>query len=84
LTAAAPRRLGEADVVPGLLDSSNFPAATTSAAVLVEVEPGGLRELHWHPNADERTSRLSLGLRRRNGREPGNLSHGPVSALHAW
>ena len=23
------------------------------AAVLVEVEPGGMRELHWHPNADE-------------------------------
>ena len=28
-------------------------AATTIAAALVEVEPGGMRELHWHPNADE-------------------------------
>src|SRR3954468_15509761 len=36
-----------------IVDSSNFPAATTIAAALVEVEPGGLRELHWHPNADE-------------------------------
>jgi oxalate decarboxylase len=36
-----------------ILDSSNFPVSTTIAAVLVEVEPGGLRELHWHPNADE-------------------------------
>jgi oxalate decarboxylase/phosphoglucose isomerase-like protein (cupin superfamily) len=27
--------------------------ATTVAAALVEVEPGALRELHWHPNADE-------------------------------
>jgi oxalate decarboxylase len=36
-----------------ILDSSNFPASTTIAAALVEVEPGGLRELHWHPNTDE-------------------------------
>jgi oxalate decarboxylase len=34
-------------------DSSVFPINTTLAATLVEVEPGGLRELHWHPNADE-------------------------------
>jgi oxalate decarboxylase len=33
--------------------SSNFPASKTIAAALVEIEPGGLRELHWHPNADE-------------------------------
>lgn len=36
-----------------IVDSSNFPAATTIAAALVEIEPGGLRELHWHPNIDE-------------------------------
>jgi len=36
-----------------ITDSRNFPAAKTIAAALVEVEPGGLRELHWHPNADE-------------------------------
>jgi oxalate decarboxylase len=36
-----------------IVDSSNFPVATTIAAALVEVEPGGLRELHWHPNTDE-------------------------------
>jgi len=35
-----------------ILDSTKFPASTTTAA-LVEVEPGGMRELHWHPNADE-------------------------------
>src|SRR3981189_3101970 len=34
-------------------DSRNFPVNTTTAAALVEVNPGGLRELHWHPNADE-------------------------------
>jgi oxalate decarboxylase len=36
-----------------IMDSTVFPAATTIAAALVEVEPGGMRELHWHPNADE-------------------------------
>ena len=36
-----------------IVDSSIFPAATTIAAALVEVDPGGMRELHWHPNADE-------------------------------
>jgi oxalate decarboxylase len=36
-----------------IVDSSNFPAASTIAAALVDVDPGGMRELHWHPNADE-------------------------------
>lgn len=36
-----------------IVDSSNFPVSNTIAAALVEIEPGGLRELHWHPNADE-------------------------------
>lgn len=36
-----------------ITDSSAFPASKTVAAALVEIEPGGLRELHWHPNNDE-------------------------------
>jgi oxalate decarboxylase len=36
-----------------IVDSSNFPAAKMIAAGLVEVEPGGMRELHWHLNSDE-------------------------------
>lgn len=36
-----------------ITDSSIFPVAKTIAAALEEVEPGGMRELHWHPNADE-------------------------------
>ncbi|MFC0333856.1 oxalate decarboxylase family bicupin [Paenibacillus sepulcri] len=36
-----------------IVDSSNFPAAKTIAASLVEIEPGAMRELHWHPNNDE-------------------------------
>jgi oxalate decarboxylase len=40
---------GEARIV----DSSNFTVSTTVAAALVTVRPGAMREMHWHPNADE-------------------------------
>jgi oxalate decarboxylase len=40
---------GEARIV----DSTVFKVSTTVAAAIVTVHPGGLRELHWHPNADE-------------------------------
>jgi oxalate decarboxylase len=36
-----------------IADSSNFTVSKTVAAALVTVRPGGLREMHWHPNADE-------------------------------
>jgi oxalate decarboxylase len=36
-----------------IVDSSNFPAASTIAAALVEINPGCMRELHWHTNTDE-------------------------------
>jgi oxalate decarboxylase len=36
-----------------VVDSSNFPISKTIAAALVEIEPGAMRELHWHPNNDE-------------------------------
>jgi oxalate decarboxylase len=36
-----------------ITDTSLFPASKTISAALVEVEPGGMREMHWHPNADE-------------------------------
>ena len=36
-----------------IVDSSTFKASTTAAMAMVTVHPGGLRELHWHPNADE-------------------------------
>ena len=36
-----------------IADSRNFTASKTIAAALVTVHPGGMREMHWHPNADE-------------------------------
>lgn len=35
-----------------IIDSKNFPV-TPIAAAIVTLKPGALRELHWHPNADE-------------------------------
>ncbi|KAL2175495.1 RmlC-like cupin domain-containing protein [Thermothelomyces heterothallicus CBS 202.75] len=33
--------------------ATNFPVSKTVAAAHVVIEPGALREMHWHPNADE-------------------------------
>lgn len=44
-------------ITPGgsvrIVDSRNFPISKTVAAALVEIKPGAMRELHWHPNQDE-------------------------------
>jgi oxalate decarboxylase len=36
-----------------IADSTNFTVSTTVAAALLTIRPGGMREMHWHPNADE-------------------------------
>ncbi len=36
-----------------IVDSQRFPIAKAISAALVTIHPGGLREMHWHPNADE-------------------------------
>jgi oxalate decarboxylase len=36
-----------------IIDSSSFKVSAQIAAAIVTLRPGGLRELHWHPNADE-------------------------------
>ena len=36
-----------------IVDSSTFKVSTNVAMAMVTVHPGGMRELHWHPNADE-------------------------------
>ncbi|MFI8712668.1 oxalate decarboxylase family bicupin [Brevibacillus brevis] len=44
-------------ITPGgsvrIVDSRNFPISKAIAAALVELRPGAMRELHWHPNNDE-------------------------------
>jgi oxalate decarboxylase len=36
-----------------IADSTNFLVSKTVAASMVTIKPGGMREMHWHPNADE-------------------------------
>ncbi|HKT46656.1 MAG TPA: cupin domain-containing protein [Candidatus Acidoferrales bacterium] len=36
-----------------VVSSKEFPIQTTLTSVLQDLNPGALRELHWHPNADE-------------------------------
>jgi oxalate decarboxylase len=35
------------------VEARDFPISSTMTGVILELEPGALRELHWHPNADE-------------------------------
>jgi oxalate decarboxylase len=35
------------------IGQERFPISTTVTGVILDLDPGGLRELHWHPNADE-------------------------------
>ncbi len=52
LNEVAPTRVTKGGEVR-TADSSNFLASKTIAASHVTIHPGGMRELHWHPNADE-------------------------------
>ncbi len=36
-----------------IADSHSFKASANVAVAMVTVHPGGMREMHWHPNADE-------------------------------
>jgi oxalate decarboxylase len=45
-------------IIPGggtqrVVTVKEFPISKTMTGSLVELQPGGLREMHWHPNADE-------------------------------
>ena len=51
LLQQAPQKMAHGQV--RIVDSTNFKASSTTSAALVEIEPGGMRELHWHPNAAE-------------------------------
>ncbi len=51
LGAIAPRRFAGRE--ERIVSSVEFPIQTTLTSVRMDLEPGSLRELHWHPNADE-------------------------------
>jgi oxalate decarboxylase len=52
LSSMAPTRQSRGGTVH-VVDSRNFNASKTVAMALVTVKPGAMRELHWHPHADE-------------------------------
>jgi oxalate decarboxylase family bicupin protein len=53
--------------VPGgtvkILDPSTFPIASTFSVALITVEPGAMREMHWHTTSDEWSYFLSGSAR---------------------
>ncbi len=36
-----------------VVDSTNFAVARNIASAMVTIKPGGMREMHWHPNVSE-------------------------------
>jgi oxalate decarboxylase len=52
LAGAAPRRNTSSGTLH-VADSTTFKVSNTIAAALETIKPGGIREMHWHPNADE-------------------------------
>jgi oxalate decarboxylase len=45
------------------VEAKDFPISATMTGVILELAPGALRELHWHPNADEWQYLLSGTIR---------------------
>ena len=75
-----------------IVDTRNFPIATEVAAAIVEVEPKGMREIHWHPNADEwqyyisGTARMTVFVSENSSRtfdfRAGDVGYVPKSMNH--
>ena len=90
MTAQEPIRTKSGTV--RITDSSVFPVSKSIAAALVEVEPGGLRELHWHPNTDEWQSYIEgqarMGVFAANGQartfdfQAGDVGYVPFAMGH--
>lgn len=70
----------------------DFPISTTMAGSLIELQPGALREMHWHPNADEwqyyisgtaeMTVFLAEGHAVTEQFEAGDVGYAPMGAGH--
>jgi oxalate decarboxylase len=75
-----------------IVDTRNFPISTDVAAAHVEVDPGHMREIHWHPNADEwqyyisGKARMTVFAAEGNARtfdfQAGDVGYVPVSMSH--
>lgn len=74
-----------------ITDSLNFPAASTIAAALVNIEPGAMRELHWHPRDEwqyyisgrgRMTVFASSGTARTFDYQEGDVGYVPFAMAH--
>ncbi|KAJ7503324.1 putative oxalate decarboxylase/oxidase [Mycena galericulata] len=75
-----------------IVDSTTFTVSTTIAAAEVTVEPGAMRELHWHPTMDEwsffleGTGRVTIFAAQGNARtfnyQPGDIGFVPTAMGH--
>jgi oxalate decarboxylase len=75
-----------------IVDSTNFTVAKNIAMAYVVVKPGGMRELHWHPDADEwqywisGTGRMTIFFNSATARTqdfgPGDLAYVPKTLGH--
>ncbi|KAK2460171.1 hypothetical protein APHAL10511_007850 [Amanita phalloides] len=75
-----------------VVDSTTFKASTTIAAAEVTIQPGGLRELHWHPTEDEWSfflqgqGRMTLFASQSNAKtydfQAGDIGYVPASFGH--
>ncbi|MDI3253396.1 MAG: cupin domain-containing protein [Bacillota bacterium] len=50
---AMPPSFADAHGSVRIVDATNFSVARNIAAAMVSIQPGGIREMHWHPNASE-------------------------------
>lgn len=76
-----------------LVDSTRFPISKTIAGAVLELDPGGMRELHWHPTADEwqyvLDGKVGITLFGANGRfraetfETGDVGYTPQGYGHS-
>ncbi len=75
-----------------LVSERQFPISKTMTGAIMRIKPGGLRELHWHPNADEwqyyLSGRARMGVFGSHGRArneefgPGDVGYVPQGYGH--
>ncbi|KAF5379837.1 hypothetical protein D9615_005766 [Tricholomella constricta] len=75
-----------------VVDSTTFKISKTIAAAEVSVNPGAIRELHWHPTQDEWSffleghARVTIFASQSNARtfdyQPGDIGYVPASMGH--
>jgi oxalate decarboxylase len=76
-----------------VVDSTKFPISKTVTGAVLELDPGALRELHWHPTADEwqyvLDGQVSISVFGANGRyraetfEKGDVGYVPQGYGHS-